>query len=111
MVSFTHHNIRLDDGTLTKPEIGFLLSESPWFLAAKRTLEVTFHGNIAGKRIVDLGCLEGGYTVEFARMGFEALGIEVRKSNFCSMRICESSFGSAEPALRQRRCLEYCKIW
>jgi hypothetical protein len=63
MVSFTHHNIRLDDGTLTKPEIGFLLSESPWFLAAKRTIELAFQGDIAGKRLVDLGCLEGGYTV------------------------------------------------
>ena len=73
MVSFTHHNIRLDDGTLTKPEIGFLLSDSPWFLAAKRIIEFAFRGDIAGKRIVDLGCLEGGYTVEFARMGMEAL--------------------------------------
>jgi len=39
---------------------------------------------MAGKRIADLGCLEGGYTVEFARMGFEALGIEVRRSNFAA---------------------------
>jgi len=84
MVSFTHHNIRLDDGTLTKPEIGFLLSDSPWFLAAKRIIEFAFRGDIAGKRIVDLGCLEGGYTVEFARMGMEALGIEVRRSNFAA---------------------------
>jgi 2-polyprenyl-3-methyl-5-hydroxy-6-metoxy-1,4-benzoquinol methylase len=84
MPSFSYHNIQLDDGTLTKPEMGFLLSESPWFLAAKRAIDVTFHGDLSGKRIVDLGCLEGGYTVEFARMGFEALGIEVRKNNFAA---------------------------
>jgi len=84
MPSFSYHNIRLDDGTLTRPEVGFLLSESPWFLAAKRTIELAFPGDIAGKRIVDLGCLEGGYTVEFARMGFEALGIEVRRDNFAA---------------------------
>jgi SAM-dependent methyltransferase len=82
MASFTAHNIRLDDGTLTKPELGFLISESPWFAAARRAIEISFPGGVAGKRIVDLGCLEGGYTVEFARMGMEALGIEIRKSNF-----------------------------
>jgi len=86
MVSFTHHNIRLDDGTLTKPEIGFLISESSWFLSAKRAIELSFQDEIAGKRIVDLGCLEGGYTVEFARMGMDALGVEIRQSNFAACR-------------------------
>jgi hypothetical protein len=33
-------------------------------------------------RLVDLGCLEGGYTVEFGRMNFNALSIEVRESTF-----------------------------
>ena len=87
MASFTAHNIRLDDGSLTNPELGFLIADSPWFLAAKRAIEISFPGGVAGKRIVDLGCLEGGYTVEFARMGMQALGIEVRKSNFDA---CES---------------------
>ena len=31
---------------------------------------------------VDLGCLEGGYAVEFARLGMDATGIEARQSNF-----------------------------
>jgi SAM-dependent methyltransferase len=82
MATFTFHNIRLDDGTLTNPELGFLISEAPWFQAARRAIEISFPGGVAGKRIVDLGCLEGGYTVEFARMGMEALGIEIRQSNF-----------------------------
>lgn len=41
-----------------------------------------FSEGFTGKRIVDLGCLEGDYTVEFARSGFDALGIEVRQGNF-----------------------------
>jgi hypothetical protein len=42
------------------------------------------HG-FEGLRIADLGCLEGGYAVEFTRMGFsEVVGIEVRKSNFAN---------------------------
>ena len=35
-----------------------------------------------GKRIVDLGRLEGGFATTFARMGLESLGVEVRESNF-----------------------------
>jgi len=36
----------------------------------------------ATKRIIDLGCLEGGYAVAFARAGFEVLGLEARSINF-----------------------------
>jgi SAM-dependent methyltransferase len=82
MSRFTAHNIRLDDGALTLPTLGFLTAEHPWLLSAKRILTMIYPEGLQGKRIVDLGCLEGGFTVEFARMGMNALGIEVRKSNF-----------------------------
>ncbi len=90
MVSFTSHNIRLDDGTYTKPDVGFSMDVHPWFLAAKRILEVTFPGSREHLRIADLGCLEGGYTVEFARMGFQALGVDVRESNIDACRYVQS---------------------
>ena len=79
-MEFTVHNIRLDDGTYTKPDE---LSIDLWdvFISAKRLLEVIFPGNKNHLRLADLGCLEGGYAVEFARMGFDVLGIEVRESN------------------------------
>jgi SAM-dependent methyltransferase len=82
--NFTAHNIRLPDGSLTMPDLGWTISESPWFTAARRVLDMTFPGGVTGKRIADLGCLEGGYSVEFARMGFDALGVEVRDSNFAN---------------------------
>jgi hypothetical protein len=53
----------------------------PWFLSAKRVLETVFPGDKTHYRLADLGCLEGGYAVEFARMGFQVLGVEVRESN------------------------------
>jgi SAM-dependent methyltransferase len=45
-------------------------------------LTLLYGNEFQGKRIVDLGCLEGGYALEFARMGLDAFGIEVRQSNF-----------------------------
>jgi SAM-dependent methyltransferase len=80
--TFTAHNIRLDDGSLTKPELPYQMDDLPLLKFTKRFLHMVFPDGAAGRRVVDLGCLEGGYTVELARLGFESLGIEVRQSNF-----------------------------
>lgn len=80
-LEFTAHNIRLDDGTLTKPEVGCSMEGYPWFVSARRIIEATFPFDKKRLRLADLGCLEGGYAVEFARMGIEVLGVEVRESN------------------------------
>jgi len=88
--TFTSHNIRLDDGTYTKPDVGFSMDVHPWFLAAKRMLEVTFPGSKENLRIADLGCLEGGYAVEFARLGFQTLGLDVREANIEACRYVKS---------------------
>jgi SAM-dependent methyltransferase len=79
---FTAHNVRLNDGTLTLPTQNETIAEGSWFKATKRALSLAFQGELEGKKIVDLGCLEGGFTAEFARLGMDALGIEVRKSNY-----------------------------
>lgn len=80
-VTFTGHNIRLDDGTQTKPDIGYTIDAHPWFSSARRLVNTLFPGDKSGLRLADLGCLEGGYAVEFARLGFDVLGLEVRESN------------------------------
>ncbi len=80
-VDFTAHNVRLDDGTHTKPDAEYSMEAHPWFVSARRILETVFPGDKKHLRIADLGCLEGGYAVEFARMGFQVLGIEVRDVN------------------------------
>ena len=89
-VSFTSHNIRLDDGSFTKPDVGYSMDVHPWFLAAKRMLDATFPGDKRHLRIADLGCLEGGYTVEFARLGLQALGLDVRELNIEACRYVQS---------------------
>src|SRR4029453_19344095 len=85
-IEFSSHNIRLDDGSFTKPELADSMDRHPWFLSAKRVLDTVFPGPKSHLRIADLGCLEGGYSVEFVRMGFQTLGIDVRESNIAACR-------------------------
>lgn len=88
---FTAHNIRLQDGSFTRPQSGWSMDVNPWFLSARRILELVFPGDRGHLRIADLGCLEGGFTTEFARMGFEAVGIEVRESNIAACRYVQEN--------------------
>jgi SAM-dependent methyltransferase len=83
-IEFTAHNILLDDGTRTMSATSGFFEDTAWLTSARRVLDTVFPGDRTGIRIADLGCLEGGYTVEFARMGFDAVGIEVRDSNFAA---------------------------
>ena len=53
----------------------------PWFVSAKRMLDTVFPGEKARYPIAGLLCLECGYSVGFARLGFQVLGVDVRASN------------------------------
>ena len=87
---FTAHNVRLDDGTYTKPDVGVSTGENSTFLAAKRILDLVYPGKREHLKLADLGCLEGGYTVEFARLGFQSLGVDVRPLNIEACRYTQS---------------------
>jgi SAM-dependent methyltransferase len=89
-IEFTAHNIRLDDGSLTKPDFPFTMENYPWFISTRRILNTVFPGDRRNVRIADLGCLEGGYSVEFARMGFQVLGVEVRDANIEACKYAKS---------------------
>ncbi len=80
-LQFTAHNIRLDDGSVTRSTAEPSIDQTPVFLAARNAIELVYPGSKKGLSVVDLGCLEGGYNVEVARMGLDALGLEVRQSN------------------------------
>jgi SAM-dependent methyltransferase len=82
MGGFTAHNIVLDDGTQTCPAKGWTMDQSGILRAVKRTLNLIYPEGFTGKSIVDVGCLEGGFTTEFARLGLHSTGLEVRDSNF-----------------------------
>jgi hypothetical protein len=90
LVTFTAHNIRLDDGTYTKPDGGISTASIGTFKSAKRVLDLAFPGPKTHLSIADLGCLEGGYSVEFARLGFNTLGLDVREQNIEACRYVQS---------------------
>jgi SAM-dependent methyltransferase len=80
-MEFTAHNIALPDGSQTKPDLP-LMQDRFVTRAALNTLDWTFpRQSRDGVSIVDLGCLEGGYAVEFARAGFNTLGLDARRAN------------------------------
>lgn len=80
-MEFTAHNISFGDEFTIPGKT--LLSDSGVCRAAIRTLNNYFDESERSKiKIADLGCLEGGYSVEFARNGYDVLGVEVRDINF-----------------------------
>ncbi len=89
-LEFTAHNIRLDDGTFTRPESTYSMVDQSWFISARGLLDTVFPGDKSKIRLADVGCLEGGYSVEFARMGFQVLGIEVRELNIAACNYVKS---------------------
>ncbi|MCB1056636.1 MAG: methyltransferase domain-containing protein, partial [Acidobacteria bacterium] len=61
----------------------------------RRTID-RWSGSAAGRgglRAVDLGCLEGGLSLEMARCGMEVLGVEGREENFRRCQLVEEYFG------------------
>lgn len=86
---FTAHNVRLDDGSYTFPEAAPIdvLGD---YACVKNLLPLLYPEGWQGRSIVDLGCLEGGFATEFARLGLESTGIDVRESNIANARHIKS---------------------
>ena len=102
-MTFTAHNIRLRDGTQTIPESGEMIADHPICRATFRVLEPVLGGDLTGKTIVDLACLEGGYTAAFAARGMKALGIEARQNNFVNVQIVQRTLDLPSLSLCDRR--------
>jgi SAM-dependent methyltransferase len=92
LLPFSAHNIELADGTRTIPDDALLLRERAWCTAALRTLDVVARRG-ERLRIVDLGCLEGGFSIEFARCGHDVVGIDARQVNIDRARAATEDLG------------------
>jgi 2-polyprenyl-3-methyl-5-hydroxy-6-metoxy-1,4-benzoquinol methylase len=76
------HNIRLADGIYTAHCDDFY----PAHQEIMRVLNQALSGDFGGKRILDVGCLEGYFSAECAAQGADVLGVEGRVTN---LRKCE----------------------
>lgn len=75
---FTAHNVVFSDGSATKPDAPVTGDTQTARAALRMAMAVCPPSGDRRPRVVDLGCLEGGYAVEFARAGYDVLGIEAR---------------------------------
>ncbi|MDB5447882.1 MAG: hypothetical protein JWQ97_3199 [Phenylobacterium sp.] len=80
---FTAHNVRLDDGSFTFPQAA-TIDQMGDYQCVKNLLPLLYPEGWQGRSIVDLGCLEGGFATEFARLGLDSTGIDVRESNIAN---------------------------
>ncbi len=85
---WTAHNVDLGAGIHTLPGQP-LLADDVRARTIKREVQrfLARDGSLAGLRLLDLGCLEGGFSLEMARADMQVLGVEGRDSNFrkCQM--------------------------
>src|SRR5207245_1114369 len=73
-----------------------------------RILQVA--ADLAGKplaqlRVLDLACLEGGFAIEFARHGAEAVGIEAREANIRKAQVVKDILGLEATAEQRAQAL------
>lgn len=83
-MKFTAHNVSLPNGGRTINESEVTLAESNVWKAILKSLELFLpqdRNDWTKLRVADLGCLEGGYALEFAKLGFQTVGIEAREDN------------------------------
>ena len=82
--TWTSHNLPLTHKTSTIPG-ALTMSEEVRTQVLKKDLYHLFfqeRGTLAGLRVLDLGCLEGGLSFEMAREDMDVLGVEGRASNY-----------------------------
>jgi SAM-dependent methyltransferase len=94
-------NIELPGGRQTRPGHPISANFGPC-QAALRTLRAHFSPEqIRETSIVDIGCFEGTYAVEFAREGFQTTGIEARTSNIEKCNYVRDELGLANLSFAQ----------
>jgi SAM-dependent methyltransferase len=79
LLPFTAHKIEIRDGVWTTPNDG----DDPLIALTTKVVMERCAGSLSGRRVLDLGCLEGGYSVAFAKLGAqEVVGVEVRELSY-----------------------------
>ncbi len=94
-VNWTSHNIPLtqNESTIDKKDLPLIGNDIRTNVIKKVLYRfVSRNNSLAGLRLIDLGCLEGGIAFEMAREDMEVVGIEGRKSNFLKCQLIKQYF-------------------
>ncbi len=59
------------------------------------------HKPLSECRVLDLGCLDGIYSIEFAKHGASTIGVEIRESNIRKATFCKEALGLNNLDFRQ----------
>lgn len=93
---WTSHNIPLtrSESTMNVNNLP-LIGDDVRTKTIKRNLYILADrsGSLAGLRLIDLGCLEGGVAFEMAREDMDVIGVEGRQINYSKCRLIEDYFG------------------
>jgi SAM-dependent methyltransferase len=92
--AWTSHNLELAPGVWTMPGQNPFLETNMHLKAIQRTLALLYGSSVAHLRVADLGCLEGGFSLAFARAGAEVVGMEVRPDNLEKCRLAGEQLGT-----------------
>ena len=89
---WTAHNIRLSAELTTMPNKPDFVETDMRLHAILRILSVFYRGSLAGLRMADLGCLEGGFTLALAQHRANVVGIEARQRNIEKCLLLQEHF-------------------
>ena len=90
LLPFTAHRIEYAPGVWTIPDGG----DDPSIAPSTAVVLDQARGDLSRMRILDVGCLEGGYAATFARLGArEVVGLEIRDVNLARCRFLQERLG------------------
>lgn len=98
---WTAHNLPLPGGWWTLPGQPELLTASGGLAAIRRLTSALYGPRLEGLRVLDLGCLEGGYSFALARDGAEVVGVDARAENVAKCELVRDAWGLANLSFRQ----------
>ncbi|MCL4838191.1 MAG: methyltransferase domain-containing protein [Thermoanaerobaculia bacterium] len=98
---WTAHNLPLPGGRWTLPGQPEFLAASGGLAAIRRLAFAIYGPRLDGLRVLDLGCLEGGYAFALARDGAEVVGIDARAENIAKCELVRDAWGLAHLSFRQ----------
>lgn len=90
---WTSHNVELDAERSTMPGRPGFFETDTRLAAVRRMLRARLGADLTGRRIADLGCLEGGFAIALGLDGADVVGVEARRTNLDKADLLRAWFG------------------